>query len=151
MAIRTILVPIDFSACSRAALDQAIDLARLVSARLVLLHSYWVSVSLTPVSSLSWTIPPDFLEKMREGTGAELEQLTKRAAQMGVACESRVSAEPAVSCILELAKTLPADLIVMGTHGHTGLKHIMLGSTAERIVRLAPCAVLTVKVKTPES
>ena len=143
MAIRTILVPTDFSACSRAALDQATDLARLVSARLVLFHSYWLSVSMTP--TLAFTIPPDFLEKLREGAGAELEQMAKRTTQAGIACDWRVSAEPEVAGILELAKTLPADMIVMGTHGRTGLKHVLLGSTAERIVRLAPCPVLTVK------
>jgi universal stress protein A len=143
MAIRTILVPIDFSDCSNAALDQAIDFARLFSARLVLFHSYWVDVSMAP--NLYWVVPPDFVEKLREATTTELEQLAKRAAAAGVACESRASAEPAVAGVLELAKMLPADLIVMGTHGRTGLKHVALGSTAERIVRLAPCPVLTVK------
>jgi nucleotide-binding universal stress UspA family protein len=143
MAIRTILVPVDFSACSDAALDQAIELARQLSARLVLFHSYWVDVSMAP--SLYWVVPPDFVEKLREATTAELEKIAKRAAQAGVACESRASAEPAVAAILDLAQTLPADLIAMGTHGRTGLKHVALGSTAERIVRLAPCPVLTVK------
>ena len=143
MEIRTILVPIDFSACSSVALDQAIELARQLSARLVLLHSYQVSVPLAPAPYLS--IPPAFVETLRKGASAELEQLAKRAAAAGVPCESRVSNDTTVGAILELAESLPADLIVMGTHGHTGLKHVVLGSTAERIVRLAPCPVLTVK------
>jgi nucleotide-binding universal stress UspA family protein len=55
---------------------------------------------------------------------------------------------PPFSAILDLAESLPADLIVMGTQGRTGLKHVLLGSVAERTVRLAPCPVLTVKAKT---
>ena len=143
MAIRTILVPIDFSPCSSAALDHAIDMARQFSARLALIHSCWVSVSMTP--SLYYVVPPDFVEKLRESATAELEQWAKRAGQAGVECTTRVSAEPALEAILERAKTLPADLIVMGTHGFTGLKHVVLGSTAERVVRFATCPVLTVK------
>jgi len=143
MAFRTILVPIDFSGCSSAALDQAIALASTLSAKLVLLHSYGVSVSLAPADF--WVVPPDFVEKLRQGATAELEKLAQRAGKAGVPCESRASASNPVEAILEAAEALPADLIVMGTHGLTGVKHIVLGSTAERIVRLAPCPVLTVK------
>ena len=142
MAIRTILVPIDFSPCSSAALDHAIDLARQFSARLALIHSCWVSVAMAPSY---YVVPPDFLAKLREAASAELEQWAKRAGQAGVECATGISAEPALEAILERAKTLPADLIVMGTHGFTGLKHVVLGSTAERVVRFATCPVLTLK------
>ena len=143
MAIRTILVPTDFSTHSSAALDQAIELARALSARLVLLHSYWINLSMAAADF--WTVPPDFMEQMRKAAILELEGLAKRALQAGATCETRVSADPTTSAILDLAEALPADLIVMGTHGHTGLRHVVLGSTAERVVRLAPCPVLTVK------
>ena len=53
--------------------------------------------------------------------------------------------EPAAPAIVAQAESLPADLVVMGTRGHTGLKHVVLGSVAERVVRTAPCPVLTVK------
>jgi universal stress protein A len=145
MATRTILVPTDFSAHSSAALDSALELARALSARVVLLHSYFV----TPpaVTGEFWVLPPNFMGELRAATCAQLEQLAKRGAETGVRCEYRASAEPAVDAILDTAKLLPADLIVIGTHGHTGLKHVVLGSTAERIVRLAPCPVLTVKAR----
>jgi len=143
MIIRTMLVPCDFSGYSTLALDQAVELGEKLGAKLVLLHSYWVSVS--TVAGDYWVVPPDFRERLREGAGAELEKLRQRAQAAGVACEIRLAASPPVEAILEAAEALPADLIVMGTHGHTGLKHVVLGSTAERIVRLAPCAVLTVK------
>jgi nucleotide-binding universal stress UspA family protein len=143
MAIRKILVPIDFSPCSLYAFDRTIELAKTLSARIDLLHSYAVSISQAP--SLYWGVPPDFLAKLRQAAAGELEQLAKRATEAGVACESHVSSELPVDAILATARALPADLIAMGTHGLTGVMHALLGSTAERIVRLAPCPVLTFK------
>ena len=146
MATPTILVPIDFSKSSTHALEQAAELAQQLSAKLVLFHSYYVDVSQAP--KLYWVVPPDFLETLRQTTSAELEKLAKHAIMAGVPWECSMSAEPAVPAILALAESLPAHMIVMGTRGNTGLKHVVLGSTAERIVRLAPCPVLTVKERT---
>jgi nucleotide-binding universal stress UspA family protein len=148
MSTRTILVPTDFSAHSSAALDRALELAGSLSARVVLLHSYFVSPP--AVTGEFWVLPPDFMSELRAATCAELEQLAKRGAEAGVRCEYRASPAPAVEAILDVAKLLPADLIVLGTHGRTGLKHAVLGSVAERVVRLAPCPVLTVKAHPTE-
>jgi nucleotide-binding universal stress UspA family protein len=133
MAIRNILVPTDFSEHSEEALRQAIELARALSARLSLLHSYWFSLS-TASPDL---VPADLMDRIREAALAELGKLHERVVQ------------PAVPAILCEAEQLPAYLVVMGTHGHTGLKHALLGSVAERVVRLAPCPVLTVKAPRP--
>jgi universal stress protein A len=148
MAIRTILVPTDFSAHSEMALERALDLAVPLGAKVVLLHSYWVSVSMTTADF--WVMPPEFVDQLRGSASAELDKLTSRIAQSGVECEARLCATPAVAAILETATELPADLIAMGTHGLTGLKHALLGSVAERVVRLAPCPVLTVKLPKEE-
>jgi universal stress protein A len=142
-SIRTILVPTDFSPHARAGFEHALELANALSARVVLLHSYGVLVSTAP--SQMWVVPPDLVERLQDGARTELEPLVKRAAQAGVPCESRMSGSPAVEAILEAAAALPAQLIVMGTQGNTGLKHLLLGSVAERVVRLAPCPVTTVK------
>jgi nucleotide-binding universal stress UspA family protein len=146
MAIRNVLVPTDFSAHSAQALEHAIELAKPLSATIHLLHSYWVAISVG--SPDLFVLPADFSERLRSAAQAELEQLEKRVVQAGVACKSHVMLIPPFSAILDLAESLPADLIVMGTQGRTGLKHVLLGSVAERTVRLAPCPVLTVKAKT---
>jgi universal stress protein A len=143
VTIRKILVPTDFSAHSNSALDRAIELARPLAAQIVLVHSYYVHASMTASGYVG--IPPAFMAQLRKDVGSELDGIAARVVQAGVPCEWRVSAEPSTSAILELAESLPADLIVMGTHGHTGMKHVLLGSTAARIVRLAPCPVLTVR------
>jgi nucleotide-binding universal stress UspA family protein len=133
MPIRSILVPTDFSEHSAAALQLASELARSFSAKIHLMHSYWIHVSLG--TSDPFLIPVDFT----------LEQLEKSISGTGICCEVHLSALPAAAAILEIAKEIPADMIVMGTEGLTGMKHVLLGSVAERIVRLAPCPVLTVK------
>jgi len=142
MPTRIILVPTDFSEHSALALDRALEMAQALQSRLVLLHSYWVSISM---AASIWVVPPDFMDKLAEGARNALAPLQQRATAEGVRCEVRLTTSPVVEAILEAAATLPADLIAMGTHGHTGVRHVVLGSTAERIVRLAPCPVLTVK------
>jgi nucleotide-binding universal stress UspA family protein len=145
MPIRNILVPTDFSGHSAVALEQAIELAKQHSATIHLLHSYWVAISVDDPDLLA--LPDGVVEKLRSAAGAELEQLKKRVLQAGVACESRLVSAPPFRAILEVAASLPADLIAMGTQGLTGVRHVLLGSVAERTVRLAPCPVLTVKAK----
>jgi nucleotide-binding universal stress UspA family protein len=68
-----------------------------------------------------------------------------RALEMGVICEVELSDDEVLTAILEEAGKLSADLIVLGSRGRTGLPHLLLGSVAERVVRLATCPVLTVK------
>ncbi len=147
MPIRNILVPTDFSPSSQVAFDQALELAKLQGVRLHVLHGYWVYVSLAaPDVRL---LPESFMDELKESAKVKLEELEKRAQQAGVACTTHLSPLPPETAILEMAESIPADLIVMGTHGHTGLKHALIGSVAERIVRLSHCAVMTVKASKP--
>ena len=139
---KRILCPVDFSEHSSAALAQAAEVARKFGAELTLLHVvepilYPVAYGLPPVS------PVDYESVARESASAALERLA--AGLAGLKPSTRVDAGAASQRISEVAREEGFDLIVLATHGYTGLKHVLLGSTAERVVRFAPCAVLVVK------
>lgn len=146
MEIRTILVPTDFSEDAETAVASAVELARIFKARLALLHAYHLDI---PPVYAGWggdfVNTQEVFDAIRGSAEASLDALQKKIASQGVEVEGRVVMEHASQAILDEAERLQADLIVMGTRGLTGLKHVVLGSTAERIVRLAPCPVLTVK------
>ncbi len=146
MKIQSILVPTDFSDDARAALDAAIDWATEFGATLHILHAYFVDVpAVYGGYGGDFLLPADILEPVREAAETAVAELVDEAKKRGVPVEGRASLGDASSSILAEAERLGSDLIVMGTRGLTGLKHVILGSTAERVVRKAPCAVLTVK------
>jgi len=72
-----------------------------------------------------------------------------RATQAGLPCDIAVDMGTPYQVIIDTARTKHVDLIVMGTHGRTGLRHVFLGSVAERVVQLAPCSVLVVRAPSP--
>jgi nucleotide-binding universal stress UspA family protein len=148
MKVNTILVPTDFSADAEAALSTATDLARIFHARIVLLHAYHVDIPVASPIAGGYALPPSFYEDLRSHCTARVEKLAEEVAADGIEATGIALLEPASLSIVEQAQSLPADLIVMGTRGLTGLKHVVLGSVAERVVRLAPCPVLTVKAAT---
>jgi nucleotide-binding universal stress UspA family protein len=141
--IRNILIATDFSADSEAALEYAIELAKRLDAKLHVLHAYFVCIP--ALVHNEFVLPEGVIAGVRAAAQARLEGLKKRLAEMGVQADVKLSPDDPVSAILDAAKSLPADLIVMGTQGLTGLQHLLLGSVAERTVRLARCPVLTVK------
>ena len=144
LKLQQILVPIDFSASSRKALHYALSFAQQYRAKLTLVHvveppMYPTELGYVPVEieSLNKSIQATAEEKLR-GLAQELigsELLGQTLVRMGHPYQE----------VTQVAKELEADLIVISTHGYTGLKHVLLGSTAERIVRHAPCPVLTVR------
>jgi universal stress protein A len=142
-SIRKILVPVDFSDHSERALDAAIVFAKRFGAELIVFHCYPIpTAGPAPYDTI---LPESYLSALRK---AALEGVTKwrdKARAQGVRAEGKINAGYPTSAILELAEQSGADLIVMGTRGLTGLKHVVLGSVAERTIRLAPCPVLTVK------
>ncbi len=144
--IRVILVPVDFSPHSEAALDQAMDLAKALGAKIHLLHSYAVPVR--GVMPYDFAIPDGVWDGVHNAAESKLEEIRQKVASEGLEASTEVSAALPSEAILAAAGELGADLIVMGTRGHTGLKHVLLGSVAERTLRLAPCSVLTVKEST---
>jgi len=143
VAFRTILVAVDFSEHASRALDTAIDLAKQFQGRVHLIHSYPIQPIL--VSPYDAAIPLDLDRELRKLADQQLANWADRVRKAGVPVETFTSPETPSEAITRYAEKIGADLIVMGTRGLTGLKHVLLGSVAERTLRLAPCAVLAVK------
>ena len=146
---RTILVPIDFSETAQHALDTAILLARESGGRIHLLHAYEIPLGTIPPYGVA--IPDSLLADVRDAAARRLEKAAHKVEAAGIACETQILHAPPAEGIVEAARACGADLIVMGTRGLTGLRHVLLGSVAERTVRLSPCPVLTVKTKSEAS
>jgi universal stress protein A len=138
---QTFLVPHDFSEDAEAALDAAIELARRLGAELHLLHAYQQPVDV--LSPYGVAVPANIGPELRAAALARLRKIAEPIS--GLRCEAHAVEGPAAIVIAEQAQALGADLVVMGTHGRTGLRHLLLGSVAERTVRAAHCPVLTVK------
>jgi nucleotide-binding universal stress UspA family protein len=145
MNVKTILVPTDFSADAEKALSTATELAKLFGAKIVVLHGYHVEIPVVSPMAGGYALPLNFYEDLRSQATAQVDKLAQEVAAEGVEATGIALQEPAAVAIAAQAESLPVDLIVMGTRGLTGLKHVVLGSVAERVVRTAPCPVLTVK------
>lgn len=139
-----ILVPCDFSECARNALDYAAGLAKQSGGAIVLLH---VIERVQPGFLMEATVSRQTQGRMRERAGHELAALTKLHAGGARLGRALVKSGKPWKIIVSVASRIAADLIVMGTHGHTALKRALLGSVAERVIRHAPCPVLTVRAK----
>jgi len=140
--IKKILVPIDFSDCSRKALQYALAFAKEHEAAITLL--YVVPPPAYPVGEFGGLEYGNLISDMR--TGGE-KQLAELAAEIGhaVTVESEVRTGGPAAEIVAAAQESAADIIVISTHGHTGFKHVLLGSVAEHVIRGAPCPVLVVR------
>lgn len=143
MRLREIVVPVDFSLHSERALERAVGLAKAFGGHLHLIHSYAVPVQ--GVLPYDFAVPDSVWESIRQAAAERLEVFGEKAAAVGVPVSTELSAEAPVEAIAKAAGARGADLVVMGTHGHSGLKHVLLGSVAERTIRAAPCWVLAVK------
>lgn len=142
---RTILMAHDFSPHAQAALDHACELAALTNSKLHLVHCIVEPILAYPATLGGMAPAPSY--------GAELMVETRRVADASLAeiagsidreCQCHVVLGAPAGAICEAAQKLGADLIVMGTHGRTGIAHVFLGSVAERTLRHAPCPVLAV-------
>jgi nucleotide-binding universal stress UspA family protein len=142
--VSKILVPVDFSKHSHKALAYACEMAKRFDAPLVLLHAYAIPAYTLPEGYIMAS-PATVAEVMGKIEGAMAES-RKQAVDAGVkVAETLVVEGIAFAEIVKAARDKDCDLIVMGTHGRTGLKHALLGSVAEKVVRKAHCAVLTVR------
>jgi len=146
MKIQTILVPTDFSPDGRAALVKAKEFARAFGSRIVILHAYRVDLPMsTPELGGGFLLPDQFYEDLRASATRQVEALAAATVKDGIKAEGLAVEDRPATAIVDAAKRLPADLIVMGTRGLTGLAHVVLGSVADRVLREASCPVLTVK------
>lgn len=137
LAIKTILHPTDFSPSSEQALRVAVALARDYHAKLVLLH-----VAEPPEPAMGEGVyfnPVEHLEEMR----SLLRDVTPRDPNVTIE-RDLVEGSPARE-IVRKANDLECDVIVMGTHGRTGVRRLLMGSVAEDVLRTAPCMVMTIK------
>jgi nucleotide-binding universal stress UspA family protein len=141
-AIRTILHPTDFSEASAEAFRVACSLARDHGARVVVLH-----VMPLPIAFSDTAVEALNPVRCREELSESLMQV--RPPEGVPPVERRLGEGDAGAEIVRLAGELGCDLIVMGTHGRSGLKRLLLGSVAEEVLRKAPCPVLTVKAPAP--
>ena len=144
---RNILVPIDFSDHSKAALESATQLAKTFGSELCLLHCYAINPG--GVSPYGVSLPPTYFDEIRDAARKKLEEWLEKVTAEGVKARPLLSSVCPSEEISLMAEELGSDLIVMGTRGLSGFKHLMLGSVAERTLRAAPCPVLTVRASTP--
>lgn len=144
LKLARLLVPVDFSDCSLRALDYALALAEQFGSKIILLHI--VEPAVYPENYLVASPALDETnQNLLESARERLSALSHKRIGHRLPAETLVRMGRAHSEIPDTAKALGADLIILGTHGYTGLKHVLLGSTAERVVRHAPCPVLTVR------
>jgi nucleotide-binding universal stress UspA family protein len=141
--VRKILAPVDFSENTPAILEWAAHLAEEHGSSVILLHAYHLPVEFQQLEGAY--LPADFWASVRGEAEASLEKYREDLARRGVSVATAVCEGYAATVIVEEAADREVDLIVIGTHGRSGIKHLLLGSIAERVVQKAPCPVLTVR------
>ena len=141
--IRTILVPVDFSNCSREGLRYAISFANQFVARIILLHATYLGYIYSSEGTAIYDIP-GLQKSARKIAQRKMRELVRSVNFGAVKFETAFTDGSPVIDICAYAKDHDVDLIITSTHGLTGLKHILIGSIAEQVVRHAPCSVLVV-------
>jgi nucleotide-binding universal stress UspA family protein len=145
LPIRTILHPTDFSARSDVAFRLACSLARDHGAKLHVLH-VGGHPAIVPVEGI---VPPE-PERYQEELTAKLHAMRTEAPSLSVEVQLLLVGDPAAE-ILRAAQAINAELIILGTHGRTGVGRLLMGSVAEQVVRRAPCPVVTAMTPLPET
>jgi nucleotide-binding universal stress UspA family protein len=145
MQIKTILFPTDFSNGARAAMDHAISLAKDYQAKLILLYV------IQDISIAEWYIPSsisvgELVADLQKSAWQEMDKWIAEVSKQVTDVEKMVVRGVPYVEIIQTAKERNVDLIVIGTHGRTGIDHMLFGSTAEKVVRKAACPVLTVRI-----
>ena len=139
--VRHILCAVDFSSPSEFALTYAALMAKKLGARLTAMHAFELMTDIFPDDA---ALDRDAIDvALRHGIDVQLSDMVTRCAQ-GAQIERHVAEGVAYRTIVDEADRLGADLIIVGTHGRTGLPHLLLGSVARRVVRMASVPVLTV-------
>ena len=139
----TILVPTDFSPSAAQSLTYAINMAHLLKGQILLVHV----IHLSPLTL--GEVPPAVLdasiEERQNDAEALMQDALQRVHEAGLQGDSTVVEGLPFQAIVDIASIKHVDLIVMSTHGRTGLSHMFMGSVAEKVVRMAPCAVLVTR------
>jgi len=153
MTARKILCPVDFSDASRRALIRAREFAEAIHGELTVMHAYWVPHYIQP-NLLIWmaTGPRPLWEIAEEQAKTELDEfLSSIDPSFAASARKLIVHDDPAHAIIEFAKQKHTSVIVMGTHGRTGAARLVLGSVTERVVREAPCPVLTLRASEPSA
>ena len=146
MNIRSILLPTDFSECASYALSYATEMARASSASIICVHVIEPVMPAVGYTGLSEPLPvADISEQLEDSATRELPKIAECEECAGLEIEEVIAHGDAASEIVRVAQEREVDLIVISSHGRTGLGRILFGSTAESVVRHAHCPVLVVK------
>lgn len=144
LAINVIVVPTDFSNHSLAALEYAVGMAEAYDARLKVI---FVNEPGLEISDMAWVGVDErtMSEAQLTESRRSIEKIVLDRIPVDISVDAEILHGNAVKKIIEYASDVNADLIIMATHGRTGMSHVLLGSVAEQVVRKAPCPVLTLK------
>ena len=141
--IQTILVPVDFGETSAHALDSALDLAKALRAQVHVLHVYQIPVYGFPDGA--FITGPEVAVRIEEAAQKGLGEILARHQGRGVQLGHSIRQGSAAEEIVAAAKELPAQLVVMGTHGRGAIAHALLGSVTDKVVRTSQVPVLTIR------
>jgi len=144
LGVKKILIPIDFSDYSKAALRYAINFAKCCEADMYLIYVV-EPVIYPPDFSMGQIAIPSVNAEWDQRAKDELANLAKSEIPADVKAKTIIKTGKPFIEIIETAAEEDIDLIIIATHGHTGVEHILFGSTAEKVVRKAPCPVLTLR------
>lgn len=142
--IKKILVPIDFSEYSKSALNYAVDFAKNFNSELYLIYVV-EPVIYPPDFSMGQITIPSVDSEMDKRASEELNRLARNEIPENIKCHTIIKTGKPFLEIIETVNEENIDLIIIATHGHTGVEHILFGSTADKVVKKAPCPVLTIR------
>lgn len=145
ISLKRILLPTDFSEYSNAARDYACSLVEKFNSELHVLHVLQDLVAMAPEPGMAFPPPGDYMQELEAAAKQALEKHPGNSLPAGYVVQRNLRHGSPFLEIIRYAKEQDVDLIVMGTHGRTGLAHVLLGSVAEKVVRKSPCPVLTVR------
>jgi len=144
ITIKSILYPTDFSKYSLYALEYALSFARQYGAKLYIVHVL-PNYPLILGPEVTFVNVPKLEQATSEYVQGEMKKLKEQCAAQGVECEDLVLVGTPFVQIIDAARDKKVDLIVIATHGRTGIRHALFGSVAEKVVRKSPCPVLSIK------
>jgi universal stress protein A len=141
--MKTILAPVDFSPVSRFVIDEAVALARVIGARVVLLHAVQLPGVVTDLGPLVGEAL-QFTAEAERGARRHLRGLQQRLSKRGVTVETICETGFPLPLVIQHAKRLAARYIVIGSHGHTAFYDLVIGSTTSGVLKRATCPVVVV-------
>jgi nucleotide-binding universal stress UspA family protein len=145
--MKNILVPTDFSECADNAVEVAIEIATRTQARLHFLHFTAIPIDWVNLIDHQEKMYPDVTRRIKQRQ-EDLNQLVSKAESKGLSCQTYIGYNESYANIIRYSEDNEIDLVVMGSHGASGLKEFFLGSNAQKVIRLSDAPVLIVKEKT---